>query len=131
MATTKAELYAEIEAQQKEIIALKRHQQRLIDQREEIAAQLSTLVSQDNAFIHLIEEMLNIKVYSIEIPKYARWEDRKTVWSFCQLPDGEELHQNESLPEGYRHIWDIEQDVRRMRNEDMGIKFAKATKSES
>lgn len=119
--STKAELQSKVERLQREIAALKRHQQRLIDQREEIAAQFSVLASQDNALMHLLDEVFNIEVRPVEVPRGVRWEDRHIVWGFFQRPDGEELHQNESLSEGYRHIWEIEQEVRRMRAEDESI----------
>jgi hypothetical protein len=117
---SKAALEAEIKSLQAELRQAKLPNQRLLDHIEEERARHSVLITQDNALIHLLEEILQIEVHAIESPTYARWEDRKIVWGFFQLPDREELHRNESLSEGYRAVWAIEQEVRRMRKEDKG-----------
>jgi cell division septum initiation protein DivIVA len=119
MKQTKDDLQKEVEQLKKEIAGYKLSLQRQIDQKQELAAQWSVLASQDNALMHLIGEMLNIEVKQVDgLPKGARWEDRKVMWGFYQIPDGEELHRNEILSEGYRAIWNIEQEVRQMRKED-------------
>lgn len=111
MRMTKAKLQEEIERLKSEKDALQKQVKDLSWEVEDEKKRWTELVTQDNALLNLLDEVLRIKVAGT-----IKGENRAIVWTFSDTGTGQALHQNESLPDGFRSVWDM----RRMRREDEG-----------
>lgn len=100
--TTKAEMQAEIERLKTEKAAL---QEQVKDLKRDVEGEKrdrDQLIAQGNALLGLLDEILQIKVHSVG-------HSKPIMWGFFDKVTGQELHRNESLAEGYRYIWNIDE----------------------